>query len=153
MKILFLFFTCLSGLCFTQIRSDIFNKPTFEYPVYPSCKKFKKDNERLKNCFLENLSYDIQNLVDNQGLNYFENNNEQKTTEIIFTINQNGELSNLSYTAQSNELFAKDLLRRLLKTWQYYKGKNKPILPAKLDGESIDFTITIPVSIWFGDMH
>lgn len=153
MKILFLLFTFLSGFCIAQISSDIVSKPTFEYPVYPSCKKFKTDNEKLKNCFLENLSYDLRNLVDNQGFNYFENNIEQKKTEIIFTIDKNGELSNLSYTTQSDELLAKDLLRRLLKTWKYYTGKKKPILPAKLDGNPIDFTIRIPVSIWFGGMH
>lgn len=150
MKTSLLFALLISVFSFGQ---ENIKKENLEYPIYPTCKKYKGDNEKLKNCFYENLSYDLRNLVDNQGLDYFENNNEQKKTQIIFTIDKNGELKNLSYTEESDELLAKDLLRRVLKTWKYYKEKKKPIMPAKQNGKPIDFTITLPVSIWFGDMH
>lgn len=153
MRYLLLLLVFNSFLLHGQEVVDITYSETFEHPVYPTCKKHKGDNEKLKNCFFENLSYDLRNLVDNQGLNYFENNNEQKKTQIVFTIDKNGDLSNLSYTAESDELLAKDLLKRVVKTWKYYKENKKTITPAKVDGKPIDFTITIPVSIWFGDMH
>jgi hypothetical protein len=123
-----------------------------EFPIYPTCQKHKGDNTKLEKCFFENLSYDIQHLVDVGGVNYFEQNLENSKTTLIFTIDEKGNLSNLSYTKDSHPDFAKDLLRRVSKTWKYYQSKGKQILPAKENGKAVPFIITLPINVWFGDM-
>lgn len=153
MKLLIFIPILLSGICYAQLSEKIINDPNFEYPIYPTCKKHKGNNEKLKDCFEKNLWFDLVNLIGINSLDYYEKNVEGHLTKVIFTITPNGELTKLSYTEDSNPKLAKDLLRNILKTINYYKERNKKLQPAKLNGEWIEFTITLPVVVNYGSMN
>ncbi len=146
-------FSILFSSSFAQLNNEIMKDSNFEYPIYPTCKKHKANNEKLKECFEVNLWYDLKNLTGINSFDYYENNVEGKKTKVIFTIDKNGELIKLSYTEDSNPELAKDILRQILKTNNYYKERNKKILPAKVNGKSTEFTITLPVVINYGSMN
>lgn len=150
MKLLFVIFLLTSGIGFSQINEEVMNHPEFEYPIYPTCKKFKGDNEKLRKCFEKNIWFDLTNLTGINSFDYYENNVEGHLTKVIFTIGIDGGLKNLSYTKDSNPELAKDLLKQILKTINYYKERNKKVVPAKLKGKAIEFTITLPVVINYG---
>lgn len=149
MKFTFCALLIISTLCFGQNNNaEIEN---FEFPIYPTCKKHKGNNEELKSCFQKQLWYDINFLVDEKSLNYYEKNTDKKPTIVFFTIAANGELKDFSFTKESNEAFATDILRRVLKTWKYYNKKNKPFISAKSNGKPIDFKIEYPINLSFSE--
>jgi hypothetical protein len=116
-----------------------------KFPIYPGCEK-NKTNDKLKKCFYEKLTSEMKFGFEDQ-VQFWINKKNLIQTELLFTITSNGELTNFSYTKESDPESAKFFLQQIYRVKKYYDSKNKKFSPALKSGEPIDFQIRYNVVI------
>ena len=121
-----------------------FAQENFKLPTYPGCEK-NKTNDELKKCFHEKLTSEIKLGFEDQ-VQFWINKKTLTKTEILFTITSNGELTNFSYTKESDPESAKFFLKQIYRVKKYYESKNKKFSPALKNGKPIDFQMRYNVS-------